>query len=191
VTIASERTHIVTNLSVSVPLSHPALPTGVAATGAALARVAEVLATRERLWVPLVQRVLGDGCPATTRVAAAEIWEAWLQVWPAGGAAAWHAHERASAHVVLAGALHESRDAQGRHRLVAEPGGMAASLHVYAPVGFGAGRAEAQLCRPTRAGEQQRGEPLPAEQQRGVCSGDPVRGERRRAAARRRSEHVR
>lgn len=139
-----------------------ALPALINPGIAGLRRVAEVLVTRQELWLPLAGRVLDDGCAAPTRVAGLAGWEAWLHVWPAGASTAWHRHHGPVAAALISGELRELRDQRprasgssphgsrphGRHALVNDGDTAAVTLNVYALPSPLAGRSEAQLCRP-------------------------------------------
>lgn len=120
------------------------LPRVESPTAAALAAVAEVLATREDLWRRLVR---AGGRRWSTRVAGGEGWEAWLVARPGGDRSETDPRGAPVAVVLLAGELVVSVNGATRHLVPgvaasfgpgAEPalrnpaGHLAVSLHVAA-----------------------------------------------------------
>ncbi len=93
-----------------MPLLHgtrPPLPRTAPRSPAALAEIAQVLATRDALWRPVVHFDPHDRW--YTRVAGGEGWEAWLLTWTPGQTTALHGHGRsAGAFTVLQGVLTET-----------------------------------------------------------------------------------
>jgi hypothetical protein len=140
-----------------LPEPLPVLPNP---TSAGLTRVAEVLRSRDELWLSVAHSLIDGGSAAPTRIASLAGWEAWLHVWPAGSSSGWHRHEGPAASVVVSGHLRELRDTgapgatgssgAGRHALVNDSAEPAVTLHVYALASPYSGRAEAHRCRPAR-----------------------------------------
>jgi hypothetical protein len=162
-TIAFETAHFATAPGGS-PSGERVLPEPLPAllkpTRAGLARVAEVLLTRDELWLPVARALIDGGNVTPTRIASLGGWEAWLHVWPAGSSSGWHRHDGPSASAVVSGHLRELRDTgapgatgssgAGRHALVNDSVEQAVTLHVYALGSPHSGRAEAHRCRPAR-----------------------------------------
>lgn len=138
--------------------ARPPLPRTEHLSPAALARIAEVLATRETLWRPVIR--FRHESRWFARVAGGEGWEAWLLTWLPDQGTGLHGHGPSSgAYTVIRGRLSEAEAVEPpvtgrlvrlrRHEVdsgggrafaagyvhdVANPGpDRAVSLHVYAP----------------------------------------------------------